>query len=1161
MYYNSRYYVMKHGKKNFNFFKTLCLFFALICAIFLFFFGNWISISHAETMDYNLHHKTTVSENLTEFGDPEYATKEYWEATFGKHDDLYLDEITPGQVFGSQTSYEKQYVYFIRKDITVIPNEFTKPGTSGITVWGNVTFIFERSEEYPRPTLTVTGADGSGRTPAGCGIRVENFTVNGVEIQTVFNTKGVGKISATTGDVHDDPDVRKGKKGGNGDCNLLVNYGGSGGAGGDGIGGGSAAIGSRGSEGAKGGEAVEGPDDGIYPDVSGYQGKTGNNSSGSGNAGLVNFFGNMEISATYWYTDYPSKVDQAPAGLYDIGSHIDRRNAAGAGGGGGSGGYAYSGPDFGSGGIGGAGGGSGGSGGLDFDEAILDAETYALNGGGGGAGYGARNANTVGGAANSYVCDKDEVIPAEEGQLSYKNAPGQGGAGTNMNGHDGDHNTGGKGGDGGTIGNPGKPGLVRSTTLMGRSESSFEYFGVRAAIVRYYPDDECRFECWGGTIAESLGNLHAYAYDEKNPEYIPPIKRFHFPTDKDLGTIGDDKYDIKLTKIGEWEEGDKYRLMDLDINPKDDPTLLFHLQYYQVKKVEVYVSVNDLKVSKSYDGNTVVEDKDKSGNITWTTYESELNEKIEVKPVFVDFDSPDVHSETKTLSLSIRDKDPYYPVGIPLFAEPIEVPYEIISSKVKVKEVEFAPREFKPGDPNVEILNITFVKDSESINNAEEEIPLSLGEDYIIESSQIDGEDIRPGERTVKYTIKLTDKGKKNVYFDSKSDTFVGEAIITVDNAHIQLNSAKFESRDYIQDDFYVKAISADFINLPEGEDFEYGVDYKISSNESNDTDNMGKIIGDDCLPGYHRVEFIVTILNDNYLFLNKQNTYAGASSVEINKIVIKLDETKTKAIDRPYQPDNFDVEIESVEFNNLIDGFSLERGSDYDIPYSQIDDESCKPGTHKVLYQVKLYEHPIYMFEDGIDSVFGYCEVNIIEAINEIALKDAVCFPRAYEEDNYNVTVAYVEFENLPEDVQLYNEIDYVVVSSKIIDGNCEPGIHLVRYGVVLKNRDYTFEDSWETAVGYTTVLIYGDNPPDPPIPPEPPVPPFPPEPGPIPPEPPVPPEPGPIPPQPAPYPVNPGGGVIVPTADYTCSIACLAVILMIGSAVSIICANRKRR
>lgn len=57
--------------------------------------------------------------------------------------------------------------------------------------------------------------------------------------------------------------------------------------------------------------------------------------------------------------------------------------------------------------------------------------------------------NTVGGLANTYVCD-DDISPATEGKQSYHNIGGDPGVGTNMNGYDGDNHKGGTGGKGGS---------------------------------------------------------------------------------------------------------------------------------------------------------------------------------------------------------------------------------------------------------------------------------------------------------------------------------------------------------------------------------------------------------------------------------------------------------------------------------------------------------------------------------------------------------------------------------------------------------------------------------------------------------------------------------------------------------------------------------------
>lgn len=95
-----------------------------------------------------------------------------------------------------------------------------------------------------------------------------------------------------------------------------------------------------------------------------------------------------------------------------------------------------------------------------------------------------------------------------------------------------------------------------------RGSSRVDSYGEYAAIERYYPHDECKFECVGGVIDEDTG-LHVYAYEEG---FIPSIKNIHFPTGTEIGYVDKDQYDIqRFTE----ESQELYTKIRLELTPKD----------------------------------------------------------------------------------------------------------------------------------------------------------------------------------------------------------------------------------------------------------------------------------------------------------------------------------------------------------------------------------------------------------------------------------------------------------------------------------------------------------------------------------------------------------------------------------------------------------------
>ena len=143
--------------------------------------------------------------------------------------------------------------------------------------------IFEKCEDGHWPILTVTGGNGLGSTPSGCGIEVKEGST--------LKIKGRGTLNATSGNYVDDAATRAGEKGGDGTVTKDIAkslYSGTGGAGGSGGGGIAAAIGTKGSHGGKGGPQtprLHSEDTTVEKD--GNDGETGESSLSSLNSGEI----------------------------------------------------------------------------------------------------------------------------------------------------------------------------------------------------------------------------------------------------------------------------------------------------------------------------------------------------------------------------------------------------------------------------------------------------------------------------------------------------------------------------------------------------------------------------------------------------------------------------------------------------------------------------------------------------------------------------------------------------------------------------------------------------------------------------------------------------------------------------------------------------------
>ena len=684
----------------------------------------------------------------------------------------------------------------------------------------------------------------------------------------------------------------------------------------------------------------------------------------------------------------------------------------------------------------------------------MGAEIYACNGGGGGAGFGYYLFKGFGGLANPYIC-ADDVKKAQDGENSSESAPGNGGAGTDMNNHEkGDDTKGGSGGRGGKSNFAGNPGKVFSSVLEGRSADLPEYQGRNAEIEEFYPNDECTIDCVGGYIDPETG-LHTYTVpkDQENfddPWYQPEFSRTHFPTGTVLGdTIPE--ADITLEVIE--EEAGKYQKIKASYTQPDDiSNVVLTTEYYAVKEIEIIVDdTSYVNVSKVYDGTTTLQKADIDKNII-ITVPDEYKDKVSVEPELVDFDTPDVQDGTKNLNLVVKIRSGEtldYPVYLSTVT--VKATYKITKLYTDIDSVTIPDREYRPNNFNAAITDVKFkYKEGEAV---------ALPEDnYEIVKSEINDGTCGVGEHQVQYTIRL--KKEENVSFGSEgssSQEITRLSSITITEAGISLHSVKATNRAFKKDNYFVDAKNANFINLSDAEEFKYGTDYIIYYNNDSEHPDQAKITDDNCDAGDHNISCKVKLLNTNYKFTNGDKEVEATSTVKINKKYIQL--VSATAENRQYAFNDFDVEITDVKFDGLETGEELVRNTDYTVPIAKIYDETENVGTHDVAYQVEL-TNSVKNYTFGLNGASAVGKSTVEISKREIGIDFVEFEPKTYSEGDFSVKIKNIIFSNLSEGAVLTENVDYVVNSCVIAGGSCAPGIHTVKYQIALSNGNYTFSE-----------------------------------------------------------------------------------------------------
>ena len=684
----------------------------------------------------------------------------------------------------------------------------------------------------------------------------------------------------------------------------------------------------------------------------------------------------------------------------------------------------------------------------------MSSEIYACNGGGGGAGFGNNPTVTFGGLANPYIC-ADDVKKAHDGYSSTEDSPGPGGNGTNMNNHDeGDDTKGGNGAKGGMCTNyAGIPAIVHSSVLEERSGDTEQFSGRNAAIEEFYPNDECTIECIGGYVGEGTDGIPTYAVKEppeEGPWYKPNFTRTHFPTGKVLSEIiPADKLSYRII-----DYTDKHQLIEASYTQPDDISNVVLTTKYCVVK-EILITVDDdsyVNVSKVYDGTTTLNNAVFDNQIKITVPEQYEN-KVNVKPEYKEFTTANVGTGTQNLNLIVEIKsgsEIKYPVY--LSQTTIEATYEITKLYTDVADVTIPPREYRPNNSKATITNIEFEYDTDK--------QIVLPEDaYEIVKSEITDESCDVGDHNVEYTIEL--KNSNNASFGTESEqsqeVTKTNKTITILKAGIGLHSVKATNRAFKKDNYFVEAKTAYFINLSDEETFTYGTDYKIYVDSESEHSDQAKITDNNCDAGDHDISCKVKLLNANYQFTDGTSEVDVASKVKINKKYIQL--ASAKAENRQYAFNDFDVDINDVEFSGLSAGEELVRDTDYTVPVARIIDETENVGTHNVAYQVEL-TNSVKNYTFGLNgaSAVGTSSVEISK--REIGI-DSVEFETVESSTgDISVKVKNIHFSNLNEGVTFTENVDYVVNSCIIEDGLGTNGMHTVKYQIELKNRNYTFSE-----------------------------------------------------------------------------------------------------
>ena len=307
-------------------------------------------------------------------------------------------------------------------------------GGSGMTVADGATVVVYVPTNI---TLTAIGANGSGQTGGGAGIRVPKTS-------TLVIT-GEGSVNATGGNGGNGTNGANGSKGGtvSRSSNRVKGNSGKGGAGGKGGGGAGAGIGGYGGTGGNGGSEGYAVGKSSYCAVtdfviSGASGKNGSDGTSGSDMGVCYVLGKINLSAASGNSGSRGNAGNFGAWTqisftYNSTNYYAATCGGGGGGGGGAGSKANS--SIGGGGSAGGGGGGGGSGAVIFE----DGSTHSLDpmenahGGGGEGGISLSSSGATGAGAVGTSCGcwywSSNLIGAGTGPTRYASGGARGGAG------------------------------------------------------------------------------------------------------------------------------------------------------------------------------------------------------------------------------------------------------------------------------------------------------------------------------------------------------------------------------------------------------------------------------------------------------------------------------------------------------------------------------------------------------------------------------------------------------------------------------------------------------------------------------------------------------------------------------------------------------------
>lgn len=398
--------------------------------------------------------------------------------------------------------------YLVTEDTSRVA---TGAGQNGLQVASGATVTIDFGTS--NATLTVKGANASGRTAAGAGIYLPSGAT--------LIVKGKGAIVATGGNA------ASGDSGGTGTSGWIEysrmwggdgGSGGSGGAGaGAGIGGNGGAAGSGGSGGQYGSAVATELNQGTR---SGKNGTSGYSGSPGNAGGVLRVLGNVTVTATGGNGGSNGSGGNAGNSYKneDFGYYWNNFYTATAGAGGGGGGGGGKAASIGGGGTGGGGGGGGASGGT-YTNQKQNGRGWLHGGGGGGGGgpaygYGGTCSGSDGGATSG-------GSGSGTGSMYGGSRGNRGGYGSYVGGYGGTGGNGGGNGGGGSTVYTTKP-----ISVSGGTQANGQ--GVASTVYVAYPVEECSVEF---TTAGIGGGAGSYAYT--GGEIKPGIKVTHTPT----GTI------------------------------------------------------------------------------------------------------------------------------------------------------------------------------------------------------------------------------------------------------------------------------------------------------------------------------------------------------------------------------------------------------------------------------------------------------------------------------------------------------------------------------------------------------------------------------------------------------------------------------------------------